>query len=222
MDPLHKTDAPLDEENASKEAASNAEAPKETTPSKPVLTPAQAYAKRMGNFILYYRQLLVFICMVALLGVVVAVVRDVLIGTCIAILSAVLYLYFVSDELFKKLGLQYKSTDEGVEITRCRPRYGNTYYVPPMLIGMDVIRVSEEAFHSPKCESLEELYLPATLQTLPASLFEDCKSLTAIYFSGDEEAWHKLWQAEIPEQITVYYNAEYPIPVLPKKAKAKK
>ena len=130
MEPLEKKEMEINGQTA--EATEQVEPTKTdgTQTEKPQLPPHEEYAKRMGNFIAYYRQLLVFIGVVALMGLVIAVAENVILGSCTAILSAALYVYFTSDELFKKLGLRYSSTEEGVEITRCRVRYGDTFYIP--------------------------------------------------------------------------------------------
>jgi len=185
----------------------------------PKKTPAEEYVKRMRSFSSYYAQLLVCIGILVAIGIGIAILKDVIIGACVAILGAILYVYFVSDELSKKLGLQYKSITGGITVIRCRARYGDTLYIPPQLIGMDVIRLEKDLLLSKKNVELTCLYLPSTLRYIEDGAFEGCPSLREIRFAGSEDEWNALFRGTLAEEIDVRFDAEYPVIPRPQKKK---
>ena len=188
------------------------------------LPPDEEYIKRNLAFREYYRKLLCLVGAIEAAAITLGILWNVLVGVSVAVLGAVIYTVYASDESYKKLGGRYSSGVGGITLTKCRAVYGDTLIIPPSLIGLDVISIGDRAFCvSDKNNDLRIIYLPATLKTVGEDIFESCDSLDEIYFEGSEEEWEKIESRTDLSAYTVTFGAKYPeLPKKEKKAKKKK
>ncbi|MCQ2385156.1 MAG: hypothetical protein MJ078_00550 [Clostridia bacterium] len=56
--------------------------------------------------------------------------------------------------------------------------------------------------------SLETLYLPASVERVEAYWLSDCPCLSVIYFGGTEENWHLMVGNSVPETVRVVCEAD--------------
>ena len=175
-----------------------------------LLSPEQEYIKRICAYDKYYLRLVVCIAAVMAMAIVVMVIKNWLIGTCVAIVCAILYSTFASDEMFKGLGLKYKSTVGSVCVTGCRAKYGNEFYVPPRIMWYDVTEISDRAFDSPKNAGLTCVHFPKSLTNIGENIFENCPAIERVCFEGSEEEWNKIEKRTSFDGITIEFNVRYP------------
>ena len=186
----------------------------------PALPPHKEYARRILKYKNYYFQLLCIMGAIAAVGVVVAVMFNLLFGVSLAVFSAVIYAFLASDEMYKSIGIKYKSVVGGIKLISCRATYGNVLWIPSSLIGFDVIEIGDRAFSSPKNDILTRVFLPKTLKKIGAEAFADCEALKEIFFEGTETEWNKIEKNTDISAYKIIFEAKYP--PIPKKKKKKK
>lgn len=186
-----------------------------------LLPPDKEYIKRMTAFRKYYTKLLCIAIAIESLAIVLAVLYDVLVGFSTAIFGAVMYLVFVTSEMYRELGIDYRSIAGGISVKKCRVRYGGTLFVPSRLIGLDVTEIEDRAFGaSPKNKELERIFLPATLKRIGKNIFDGCDALSELHFEGTKEEWERIESRTNTLSYTIIFGAEYP--PIPKKEKDRK
>ncbi len=201
-----------------------AEQEKENTSAadETLLPPDEEYIKRIIAFRAYYAQLLCIAGAIEALAIALAVLYNVLVGLSLAILGAAIYFAFTSDEMYKKLGVGYRSIEGGIALTKCRARYGGTLFVPSKLIGLDVTEIEDRAFGvSEKDIELERIFLPATIKKIGENIFDGCDTLKELCFEGTKEEWERIESRTDTSVYTVTFSAEYP-PIPKKEKKSKK
>ena len=193
-------------------------------PAPEVLSPDEEYIKRTLAFGEYYRRLLCVAGAIEAAAIALAVLWNVLVGVSIAVLGAVIYFVYASDEAYKKLGVRYVSGVGGITITKCRAVYGDTLIIPPSLIGLDTLSIGDRALCvSDKNKDLRIIYLPATLKTVGEDIFEGCDALEEICFEGSREEWKKIDSRTDFTSYEITFCAEYPkLPKKEKKSRKKK
>ena len=205
------------QDGLSAEAASASAEEKIPEEEKP-LPPDEEYIKRTLAFGEYYRRLLCIAGAIEAAAIALAVLWNVLVGVSIAVLGAVIYFVYSSDEAYKRLGVRYISGVGGITLTKCRAVYGDTLIIPPSLIGLDTLSIGDRALCvSDKNKSLSRVYLPATLRTVGEDIFEGCDALEEIYFEGSREEWKRIESRTDFTSYEITFGAEYP--ALPKKEK---
>lgn len=213
--------AEVSEQEPSTEQAANNDTPSDTPAEekKPALPPHKEYAKRTAQFNNFYIQLLCCVGVMIAIGIVAAVIYNVLFGVIIAVVGAVLYTFLASDEMFKKLGIRYTSGEGGITVLACRAKYGDVMWIPSTLIGFDVIKIGDSAFRSAKNQELKRVFLPESLKEIGSDIFEGCDALTDIYFQGSKEQWEKIEKKTDLSGYRITFDAKYP--PIPKKKKKK-
>ncbi len=186
----------------------------------PALPPHKIYTRRLVKFRAYYSQLLITMGILAAISVVIAVAFNLIIGVAIAIATAIIYAFFVSDEMYKKLGIKYTSISGGLKINVSHARYGNVLWIPSNIIGLDVIEIGDRAFLSENNEALSCVFLPSTLKKIGENIFENCSSLTDVHFEGSEKQWRKIENKTDFSALNLKFDAKYP--PLPKKKTTQK
>ena len=179
------------------------------------------YPSRYDKFMSFYRALVIIAAVGIAAALAVAIYKDLMWGAVIGLGSVFVYVFFTSNEIFEKLGLAYKTSVGSLEITYCRKKYGNTFFVPSKILWYDVERIGDEAFNSEKNDGLTEIYLPRSIKSFGKDVFCGCKDLKYIRFEGSEEEWQAIEKETEPDlsEISVSYNAE--VPALPEKKKTK-
>lgn len=119
----------------------------------------------------------------------------------------------------QKIGDFYCSMyeDETIEIIRYLGSE-SIVHIPSGMNGREVVGISTRAFEN--VDTVEEVYLPATIKELPAKLFDNCDLLHAVYipatvtkigkyfitdcpeftiirFGGTEEQWNKISKGSV-------------------------
>lgn len=172
--------------------------------------PSVAYSGNLAAFDSFYLELVIFTVALMAISVAVAVIKNILIGICVASVSVFIYRYFSSDEMYKRLGLLYFSDDGELKITGCRAVYGDTFYLPRKVMWYDVAELSDGAFRSAKNAELSCVYLPSTLKRLGKNVFDGCPRLTVICFEGSREQWEQIENSAEYGDIQICFNAEFP------------
>ena len=209
----------IDEQSAD---VSSAEA--DSSPAAEALPPDEEYIKRTLAFRKYYKHLLYITGAIEAVAIALGVLWNVLVGASLAVLGAVIYFVYASDESYKRLGVKYSSGVGGITLTKCRAVYGDTLIIPPSLIGLDVISIGDKAFGvSDKNKDLRIICLPATLKAVGENVLDGCDALAEIYFEGSEEEWKRIDSRTDLSAYEITFGAEYPqLPKKEKKTKKKK
>ena len=224
MSEIHNSNPEIEKEVQSEEivdtnkaAESSENNDKSTKKETQALPPHKEYAKRMAQFNVYYFQLLAIIGAIVILAVVLAVTQSVIVGVSLAVASAVLYKFFTSDEMFKRLGMDYSSVEGGMRVKACRARYGDVMWIPSKLIWFDVIEIGDRAFASEKNAELKRVFFPVSLKKIGEDIFADNTSVSEIFFEGTQEEWEKIEKHTDLSDYKVIFEAKYP--PIPKKKK---
>ncbi|MBO5845820.1 MAG: hypothetical protein J6Q77_04155 [Clostridia bacterium] len=185
------------------------------------LTPEEEYIKRTIAFRKYYKKLLLVAGAIEATAIVLAVLWHVLAGASVAMLGAVVYFVYASDESYRRLGARYTSIPRGITLTKCRAAYGDTLIVPSSLIGLDTVSIGDRAFGtSNKNKSLRTLYLPATIRAVGKDILVGCDSLERICFEGSADEWEAIDSQTDFSAYELIFDVKYP--ALPKKERKEK
>ena len=185
------------------------------------LTPEAEYIKRTIAFRKYYKNLLLVAGAIEATAIALAVLWHVLAGASVAMLGAVVYFVYASDESYRRLGARYSSLPRGITLTKCRAAYGDTLIVPSSLIGLDTVSIGDRAFGaSKKNAALRTLYLPATLRTVGEDILSGCDSLERICFEGSADMWEAIDSQTDFSAYELIFDVKYP--ALPKKERKQK
>ncbi len=185
------------------------------TPNEAALPPHKRYVQRMIRYRNYYIQLLMIVGAIIAVSIFIAVLYSLLLGASVAIIAAILYSFWAVSEMYKTIGLKYKSIVGGIRITACKARYGEIMWIPASLILFDVIEIDDRAFAKRNNEELTKLFLPKTLKYIGEDVFDGCDSLKDIFFEGIEEEWNKIEKKTDLSSYNVIFEAKYP--PMPKK-----
>lgn len=189
-----------------------------TISAEMALPPHKRYIQRIKKFQKYYTQLVIIIGAIIVISVIIAVVYNLIIGVSTVIFAAILYNSWASSEMYKELGIKYKSITGGIIVTSCKARYGDIMWIPASLIRFDVIEIDDRAFAKRNNESLTKLFLPKTLKKIGTDIFDGCDSLKEIFFEGSEEEWNNVEKNTDFSCYKVIFEAKYP-PIIKKKKK---
>ena len=193
---------------------------KDEDQKKPQLPPHKEYAKRMLSFNEKYIMTLSAAGVAIAAGIALSVFVDFFIGVAAVALGVVIYIKFVSSDLYSLLGFEYKTYTEGLCLTLCRARYGDVLWVPAKLIYFDVTRIGDKAFSNKHNAELRCVFLPKSLKSIGKDVFEDCLALEDIFFEGSEAEWEEIDKETDFSSLHLTFDAKYP-PVK-KKGKEKK
>ncbi|MBO5415682.1 MAG: hypothetical protein J6A83_03545 [Clostridia bacterium] len=209
---INNTDTATEKTEVSGESTENAA-------ETPALPPHKEYAKRMLKFQNNYTTLLIGVGAGAAIGIIIAVAFNVIIGACIAILSAVVYSVLTYDDMLKLIGIGYKSIEGGIKVTAVRARYGDVIWIPSSLIWFDIVDIGDRAFESDKNHDLKKVFLPKTLKRIGSDIFCGCENICDIFFEGSEQEWEQIEKETDFGSYRVVFEAKYP--PIPKKKKNK-
>ena len=185
--------------------------------------PFKLYPMRYSKFMSFYLGIVILSCAGFLIAVFAAIEKDLLWVACIAAVTLFCYIRFTSNEMREKLGLTYKTGVSTLEITSCRPKYGDILFIPSKLLWYDVESIADEAFKPKRNSELKEIYLPSSLKKIGKNILLSCENLEAIRFCGSEDEWNAIEKETDFDGITITFNESYPeIPKKQSKQNAKK
>ena len=118
------------------------------------------------------------------------------------------------------LGIEYKTYEKGMKLTKCRARYGDVFWVPARLMFFDVVKIENKAFCNDHNAELRCVFLPKSLQAIGKDVFEGCDALEDIFFEGSCEEWEKIEKLTDLSSLRITFDAKYP--AIKKKSKKKK
>lgn len=174
------------------------------------LSPDARYVTRLARFHRFYWWLVACMGAVCALATVVAVVANVLVGLCAAIVAAVLYHNFKKQKLAGTLGLSCIACEGGLCIVSASASGEDTLFIPDRLMGMRVRALGDTAFDGKGNEALTVLCLPSGLAPLKKDTFSALASLSTIRFAGAREEWDRIAASCILDGVTVECDVSYP------------
>ena len=124
MSEISKDTTNKDIETTSDVTSGNTLVKKEDKPKKSYVPPHKEYTKRLLKYRKYYIQLISLVSTLAAIGVAVAIIYNLLFGILLALLAAFLYAFLAPDEMYKTIGIKYKSVAGGIKLTSFRAIYG--------------------------------------------------------------------------------------------------
>ncbi len=219
MDNNLEKNTEITDECTAQSSVEKAEAAAEEKKAPPV-PPHREYAKRVARFKKFYAQLLAIIGAVMLGALAVAIFYSLPLGIIIAVVAALLYRFFVLDEMFKQLGIKYTGIVGGISITACEERYGDVLWIPSSLIFFDVTEISDRAFTNKADPALRCVFIPRSVKTIGENIFENITSVTEIRYEGTQEEWKKIEKKSDFSDLSIFFEAKYP--PIPKKKKKQK
>ena len=181
----------------------------------------QKYLRRLAAFERFYIGLLALVGITVAASIAIAVMSNVLLGMSLALLGAALYVYFVSDELYKQLGLRYKNECGSITVTRATASYGDTLVLPARLLYADVTRIADGALNTPKNSELTRIYIPKSIKYIGSNVLPEVHCLTDILFEGTREQWDAIEKHSELDGIKLSLECEYPL-LPPRQKKPKK
>ncbi len=182
-------------------------------------TAIDEYKSRLERFQKYYLLLVLLTALAVCVGIVIAVLVNLLIGVCLSVISACVYVYFSIDEAQKSLGIRFKNTNGYVVISRLYDTLGGTAVVPNRLIYADVREIGDGALDGEKNALLCELYIPKSVKKIGKDIFADGTHVT-IKYEGSADEWKNIESLTDFCAHTLCFDCEYP--QLPPKSKSKK
>lgn len=153
---------------------------------------------------------------VALLGVlsvgaiVVAIVLNVLVGLCIAVLVAVGYSYAKRLTLKHYLGLTLASAEYGLTVVSLSARGNTQYTLPSRLMGMELTALTSGALATEGNDALSVLWLSESLTQIALPTKEEAPALTTVLFSGSDESFYARLCGPLPTHLAVVFHAAMP------------
>ena len=180
----------------------------------------ELYVKAYVRADRFYRQLLAAVCVVCGAGIGIAVMLDVIVGACVSICGAMLYSYFSSDEIYKRLGLRYTHVCGRIHVIKAVAKYDDTLVIPSRLVFADVTAICDGAFSSPKNQELTRIYIPKSIKCVGHDLLGDNSSHVEFLYEGSAEEWTNI--EGIGELSAISVAFEVAPPALPIKSKIKK
>ena len=115
------------------------------------------YALRLARFTHLYWLLVSVAGVICAAAVVLAIVADVLVGLCLAVVAAVGYHYVKKLALSHLLGLSCCATESGLCIRSASAMGENTLYLPSRIMGMRVCALGAELLAGNGNDSLENI-----------------------------------------------------------------
>ncbi len=182
-------------------------------------SPLDEYKARLEHFKKYYLLLVLLTALAVCMGIAIAVLVNLLIGVCLSVISACVYVYFSIDEAQKSLGIRFKNINGYVVISRLYDTLGGTAVVPERLIYADVREIGDGALDGEKNTELCELYIPKSVEKIGKDIFADGAHVT-IKYEGSAEEWENIESRTDFCAHTLCFDCEYP--QLPPKRKRKK
>ncbi|MBQ9085999.1 MAG: hypothetical protein IJY47_02300 [Clostridia bacterium] len=183
---------------------------KRQVPSEPVgeelLTPKERAYAAIRKFEVFYFQLVIGCGCVLIMGIVVAVLVSVLVGILIFLAGCGIYLYFLRDELKKRLGLKYRRGEDGWAVTPVARGEDEELWIPERLMWLEVTELFRG--EEPPCEGIRALHLSAGIKLLEEGLFDRLPNLETICFLGTEEQWQAVIKPDVPLSCEVAFVTE--------------
>lgn len=151
------------------------------------LSPDMRFACRLYRFHRFYWSLVAIAGVVCMTAVFLAVVANVLVGLCMAVIVAVLYHHFKKLALSRILGITCTAAERGLCIQSATAWGEETLYLPTHLMGMRICALGETAL---SCEGNE--------------------ALTTICFFGSREEWERIAHSCDLADLTVECDVALP------------
>ncbi len=174
---------------------------------------------RLARFEKYYRLLVIMSAAAIGVGIVIAVLANLLIGICLVIISACVYVYFSIDEARKSMGISFKNTDGYVIISRLYPINEGVAIVPERLIYADVRQIGDGALKGESAAELCELYIPRSIEKIGKDILPPM-ACVSVFYEGSEEEWQNIVSETDFSGASICFDCDFP--KLPPKQKSKK
>lgn len=165
--------------------------------------------KNYGN---YYVTLLCFIGASVAVSVGIALFSNVLLGLCLAIFSAIVYVICSVDEAKKQLGITCSHIMGRVHIKTAAAIYGDELVIPKRFELADVTHICDKAFADEKNSELTAVYLPETVTYIGVDIFGGRDVLPEIRFEGTEEQWAKIEKHTDLSCAVIVFGTVHPMP----------
>ena len=195
---------------------------KVNTENAVTLTPYEKFAKKLQKFNSFYLQLVVLCAAVAAATIAVAIIADVIVGICVALTLAIIYVYFSRDELRRSLGIACLVSDASLKVTAIRAVRSISMteaFVPSRLMWYDVTVIANGALVSKKNSELERLYIPKTVSLIEKGAFDGCEALNTIVFEHSEDEFKKITVEDDLSRFTLIFD--FPFSEIKKEGQAK-
>ena len=167
------------------------------------------YASRLAKFEKFYLQLVIMCGAFFAVSVTVAVLWRVSVGILLAIIAALTYKLFLTDELKKSLGYFSRRVHDGLALRAARKCTDAVIYVPEKLLWLDVTQIDARAFGEYMGGVAEEIVLPATVVRIGEDAFVGCKALKTVRYLGSREQWEAVeCSSDMSPYTVVFDNGE--------------
>ena len=176
------------------------------------LTSVEKYAKKLQKFNSFYLQLIILCAIVAAATIAVAIIADVIVGMCVAITLAIIYVYFSRDELRKSLGIACFVSHASLKVTAIRAVRSISMteaFVPSRLMWYDVTDIASGALVSKRNAELEKLYIPKTITFIEKGAFDGCETLNTIIFEHSSDEFKKITIEEDLSRFALEFDASF-------------
>ncbi len=186
------------------------------------LTPNEKFSKKLQKFNSFYLQLVVLCSIVAAATIAVAIIADVIIGICVAITLAIIYVYFSRDELRRSLGIACFVSNASLRVTAIRAVKSistTDVFVPARLMWYDVTEIASGALVNKRNAELEKLYVPKTVTLIEKGAFDGCETLNTVIFEHSNDEFKKITVEEDLSRFELVFD--FPFSKIKKEEQAK-
>lgn len=158
------------------------------------VTERERFYAALAEFSRFYLYLVVGCGAILAVSVVGAVYASIWAGVLVTLLVAVIYRWFLADELKKKLGLSEERVADGLSISLLPSSVHDAEerFIPEKLLWLEVTELSASESCGKENATVRAIYLPKTLRRIKAGAFDGFSALEVICFEGDAEAWAKV------------------------------
>ena len=168
------------------------------------------YAAKRSRADSSYLQITLGVCAASLAGIAIAVIKSVLWGTVLCLLSALVYKAFASDDIEKQLGIRYKSVCGHISIKSAVGVIDGKAVSPSRLVWSTVSSIEDGAFSSDGNHDLLCIYIPNTVKSIGECPFGNLAIRPSIYYEGTPDDWKKINGSKAFKDCSVIFNCPQP------------
>lgn len=152
-------------------------------------------AEKQKSFHTFYIYLILGCAAVLVMGILLAVLVSVAVGAAVFVAGCGVYLFFLRDELRRRLSVGYRRGEDGWALTPVETGR-DVLWIPCRLMWMEVTELFWEG--SCPCAELKRLYVPTSVKRIEDGFFEGLPELECLSYLGTREQWEQVKTPPLP------------------------
>ena len=169
------------------------------------------FEKKLEHFNSFYLWLVIGVGTMMIAAIVSAIYISVLLGVFICICACLAYLFFLSDELKRRLGLKHKRVDGGLSLSVVsgKETHGDAIpeiHIPARLMWLDVVRLSSNAGQRGTAPDVQVVYLPRSVRKIEKDALSALPMLYRVVYEGTAEEWEKICKEDVLDRLEIIFS----------------